>query len=214
MKPQMKNPRFYRNRLAFTLIEMILVTSLLSVTGLAVYHAIANGIKIWQYSLRYSAQEDVAVLIEKLTVDLQNTFFYSLIAWEGKPDKILFSTIIRAPADKTSPENGQILDQMGSVEYFYQKGKKTVFRRQSVYGQALKTKKKSEARALASPVESIRFTYYQIEGGKIKAKKSISNSVPFAIQIDVELKEAGGSLAHLTRMIEIPTGNANAQTNP
>ncbi len=195
------------SRQAFTLIEMLLVASLLSVTGLAVYHAIANGLRVWEYSRRYSAEEDVAIFFEKISGDLQNVYQYSLIQFEGKAEKIFIPTIVRMPADAKTQDKGRMIEQMGACEYFFQKGKKTIYRRQRNYSQALKTKQKFEPVPLAASVESLHFTYFFLEDGKIKPKKSVSKEIPLSVLVEVDFAEVGGNVRHLQRMINIPVGN-------
>ncbi len=193
---------------AFTLIEMLLVASLLSVTGLAVYHSIATGIRVWEHSRRYSAEEDVAVFFEKFSLDLQNAYRYESISFEGKAAKLFIPTIVRTPIDKKISANGDLVEQMGGAEYFLQKGEKAIYRRQANYSQALK-KKFSQARALAAPVENLKFTYYFYEDGKLKTKKNISQEVPVSILVEIDFVEVGGSIRHLQRMINIPIGNVS-----
>ncbi len=193
-----------RKRKAYTLIEMLLVVSLMGMTGLAVYHAIANGIRVWEYSRRYSAEEDVAIFFEKIAADLQNSFSYSQISFDGRPEKIFFPTIVHVPVDKKiAGKSNEMVDQMGGVEYFIQKGKKTIFRRTASYGQAT-DHKFSEARALASPVQSLRFTYIYFVDGERQVKNSLKGSLPVSIQIDVDFLEVGGHVRRFTRMINLP----------
>ncbi len=191
---------------AFTLIEMLIVVSLLSVTGLAVYNAIANGLRVWEYSRRYSAEEDVAIFFEKISGDLQNTYAYSLIEFEGKADKIFIPTIVRMPADLKTPDKNQMIEQVGALEYFFQKGKKTIYRRQSNYSQALKTKRKLQAQPLATSVEGLRFTYFSFEDDKIKPKKTVSKQIPVSVLIEVDFVEVSGNIRHLQRIVNIPMG--------
>lgn len=191
---------------AFTLIEMLLVASLLSVTGLAVYHAISDGLRIWEYSRRYSSEEDVAVFFEKLTTDLQNIYRYSAISFDGKENKILIPTIVRTPVDKEISGSGDLVEQMGCAEYFLQTGEKAIYRRQANYSQSL-NKKFAPARALAVPVEKLHFKYYFVEEGKLKAKKTAAKEIPAAVLIQIDFREVGGSVRHLQRMINIPAGN-------
>ncbi len=195
------------SRRAFTLIEMLLVASLLSVTGLAVYHAIANGLRVWEYSRRYSSQEDVAIFFEKISSDLQNAYRYSLIPMEGKAQKISIPTIVHMSADKGTPDKDRMIEQMGVVEYFFQKGQKTIYRRPYNYSQALKSKKNFKARPIVSPIEGLRFTYFFLEGDKVKPKKTLSNQVPVCIQVEVDFVEVGGAIRHLQRIINIPVGS-------
>ncbi len=194
------------SRRAFTLIEMLLVASLLSVTGLAVYHAIANGLRVWEYSRRYSSEEDVAIFFEKISSDLHNVYAYSLIPFEGKANQIFIPTIVTMPADKKAMDPDQMVEQIGAVEYFLQKGKKTIYRRQRNYSQALALKKFFDGRALAAPVENLRFTYFVIEGDEIKPRKIVSKRIPVSVQVDVDFTEVGGNIRHLKRIINIPMG--------
>lgn len=193
-------------RRAFTLLEMLIVASLLSVTGLAVYQAIANGVRVWEYSRRYSSQEDVAIFLEKITADLQNVYHSSLISFDGKPHKIFIPTIVRMPADQGSPDKGQMIEQMGAAEYYLQTGKKTIFRRQKNYSQALKNINNVEARALADSVTKLSFSYFIIEDGELKLKKTLSEQIPASVQIEIDFVEVGGNVRHLKRMINIPVG--------
>ncbi len=191
---------------AFTLIEMLLVASLLSVTGLAVYHAIANGLRVWEYSRRYSAEEDAAIFFEKINSDLQNAYRYSQISFEGKADKIFIPTVVRVMADSNTADKGQMIEQMGAAEYFYQKGKKTIYRRISNYSQALKAKHKLQAQPVATSIEGLRFTYFFLEDGKLKPKKSVSKDLPKSVQVEIDFAEVGGNIRHLQRLINIPVG--------
>jgi prepilin-type N-terminal cleavage/methylation domain-containing protein len=191
---------------AFTLIEMLIVASLLSVTGLAVYHAIANGMRVWEYSRRYSSQEDIAIFFEKITADLQNVYQSSLISFDGKAQNIFIPTIVRMPADQGSPDKGQMIEQMGAAEYYLQAGKRTIYRRQNNYSQALKNKKNIQARALSDSVTRLHFSYFVVEDGELKLKKKLSDEIPASVQIEIDFVEVGGNVRHLQRMINLPSG--------
>lgn len=201
-----RNPKIPKR--AFTLIEMLLVASLLSVTGLAVYHSIATGLRVWEYSRRYSAEEDVAVFFEKLSLDLQNTYRYGGIVFEGKAEKVFIPTIVRTPIDKKISASGDIIEQMGGAEYFLQKGEKSICLRQANYSQALK-KKFFQPRTLAKPIENLKFTYYYYEDGKLSAKKTAANGIPVSILVEIDFVEVTGSIRHLQRMINIPVGSVS-----
>ena len=192
------------SKTAYTLIEMLLVVSLMGMTGLAVFHAITNGIRVWEYSRRYSAEEDVAIFFEKITADLQNTYRYSQIKFDGRPEKIFIPTIVHVPIDKKSGDKSkEMIDQMGGAEYFFQKGKKTIFRRAANYGQAM-DHKFSEARVLAMPVQSLHFSYIFYEDKEIKVKNSLKGQIPVSIQVDVDFLEVSGRSRRLTRLINLP----------
>jgi len=204
-----RNSDSFRRRHAFTLFELLLVVSLLSITGLAIYNAISNGLRVWEYSQRFSAEEDVAIFFERLTEDLRNTYSYSLIPFDGKPDKLVIPTVIRAPIDtgkKKDRGNTDMAEQMGAAQYFLQSGKKTIFRRQGVYGQALK-QKFSEGRALAAPVARLQFSYIFYDKGKQKIEKTSKGKIPASVMVDVEFVEVTGQPRRIKRIIHIPIGS-------
>lgn len=206
MPGQVFNCPYKFKRRAFTLIEMLIVASLLSITGLAVYHAIANGVRVWEYSRRYSSQEDIAIFFEKITADLQNVYHSSLISFDGEPQMIFIPTIVRMPADQGSPDKGQMIEQIGGAEYYLQTGRQTIYRRQRNYSQALKNKKNVEARALAGSVTKLHFSYFVLENGELKLKKKLSDEIPASVQIEIDFVEVSGNVRHLQRMINLPCG--------
>src|SRR3989338_2632588 len=78
VNPERFNPHMLSKK-SFTLIEMLLVTSLMAMIGLAVYHSLVNGMKIWDASTRYTAEEDVALFFDKISQDIRSATNYSLI---------------------------------------------------------------------------------------------------------------------------------------
>ncbi|HSV43921.1 MAG TPA: hypothetical protein VLJ10_05135, partial [Candidatus Bathyarchaeia archaeon] len=76
---------FLANKISFTLIELLLVASLLSLISVSLYQALSNGLRVWQYTRRLSVEEDVMIFLDKLSADLRNSFDYSLFFFdEGK----------------------------------------------------------------------------------------------------------------------------------
>lgn len=188
----------------FTLIEMLLVVSLLGITGIAVYHAISDGLRVWQYSRRFSAEEDVAIFLEKLAADLQNTQQFSLIRFHGKEDKIVIPAIVRVPADKKDKaRQGQYLEQLGAVEYSLQKDKRAVRRRQANYSLALK-KRFFEYSVVAAPVERLQFSYYLNDPQRPKPQKVCKDEIPLSVEVSIDFVEVNGGIRNIRRLINIP----------
>lgn len=198
----MKKNKF-RLTAAFTLIEMLLVVALLSTVSLAVYNALANGIRVWEYSRRFSAEEDVAIFLEKLSADLQNTYAYSLVAFDGKPDKLTIPTIVQATVKEGKNKDLNTVRQMGAVQYYWEADKKQISRRQGVYGQAVK-QKFSESRTLAKSIGKLRFSYILYEKGKPRVEPAIKGRIPAAVLVEFEFAEVTGKSRPVKRLINIP----------
>ena len=105
---------------AFTLIEMILVVSLISLVGLASFRTIANGLSVWEQSLQIGVEEDLAIFLDKITRDLRNSYKYSLLKFDGTKRTISFPTIVHTREDRRK-NYGRLryVDRMGKVEYYF-----------------------------------------------------------------------------------------------
>ena len=184
---------------AFTLVEAVLIVSILSVIGLALFHSFSDGIKIWERSRQFFAEEDVAIFFDKIEHDLKNCFFYSQIPFEGKEERLRFATRVKA----FQPGEG-----MGSVEYYFDPFKQNIYRREANYGQALKNYFSKE-RLLASHLQSVRFFYYSAESHESNFQDQLNDVIPRAILIEVEFLDRRG-LRVLKKMINIPLGEQSS----
>lgn len=189
----------------FTLIEMLLVVSLLSVTGLAVYQSIANGMKIWERSRKFVVDEDISISIDKMSRDLRNALNYSLIPFKGEEIRIVFPTMVRTAADKEATVNSGDIDQVGRVEYSFDKMKSGLFRRQANYSQAVEGEF-GPRRVLAGPLHSVNFFYYYDTGEETEIKRETEGVMPSALKIEIEFLEDTGKMRKIERLISIPIG--------
>ena len=191
-------------RNGFTFIEILLAVSLVGLISLALYQSLSNGIRIWKHAQRFVVEEDVAIFLEKISHDLRNTFYYSLVSFESKGNKIAFPTIVRTLEDKRRAYGRtNYIDQIGKVEYSFDKAHKTIFRRQANYGQAMK-KKYGVKRVLAEPVHSLRFLYYYSEAGDYEENPEAADLMPLVVRVEIELLEDTGQKRKVERVIPIP----------
>lgn len=79
---------------AFTLIEILLVSAMLTVVGLAIYATFNNGVKIWQRVNKEMPQEDLGIFFEKFRADLRNSLAFKDIGFLGTVHGIEFPTLI------------------------------------------------------------------------------------------------------------------------
>ncbi len=188
----------------FTLVEMILVTALTAVIGAALYRALADGITIWQRTQRSGTDEEVLLFLDRFKQDLHNAVIYSQIDFELGADSFAFPSVIRIREDKVKT-SGRILyaDQIGKVEYFFDKRHRRICRRQANYSQALKGRYGSP-QDLVSSVQSVRFDYaYAREIGP-DAPQGEEGFMPAAILVEMDIIEDKGRLRSVRRLINIP----------
>ncbi len=199
----------FRN-LGLTLVEMLLVVSLMSVLALTLYQCLMYGLKIWERSQKLSMEEDIALFLDKIDRDLTNSFSYSLFKFEGRENRVLFPTMIRTLDDRTDRiKEPEYIDQLGQVEYYFNKPRKALYRRQANFGQALDGKFDKEYK-LMEGVQSVNFFYYSAfaEGpGQDVEISPFAETIPLAIRIDIEFADEVGQKRRLSKLINIPVGS-------
>ena len=208
----MNNPIFSpvrrQTRKAFTLVESILVVSLIAVVGVAVYHALANGLDVWKRSRAFSSDEDVAIFFDKFERDLHNAFRYRTLPFKGEAKSITFPTIVHVPVDPKHPtwNREEYVDLMGVVEYSYDAAQESLYRRQANYGQATQGKFE-EARPLAGRIHSLSFRYYYPSPGEEKGElvDEYEGELPSAVYVALEMQETTGGSRIFTRLVNIPS---------
>lgn len=140
------------NKRGFTLIEMLSVSILLGIIGLAVFTTLNNGLKIWQVLTRESPEEDFLLLSEKFSRDLKNGFRYTGMKFKGTPDRVSFPSFITLPGTK---DNACI----GQITYFFDTLTQSVKRSQATYSEVYQHKRTPE-QTLVKNVKNLTFLYY------------------------------------------------------
>ena len=112
----------------FTLIEILLVVSLLMVMGASVTTSFLHGIRVYQRLNYVHQEEELAFLMERVTHDLKNAVNYSSIPFSGSEQSISFATLIQELLHQSSP--------MGfwpvQVEYRYDPNSEEVLRLEKI----------------------------------------------------------------------------------
>lgn len=193
------------NKKAMTFTEALLVISLMSILTIAVFKSIINGLKIWEVSRQMVIEEDISLSLERVGQELRNTFQFSQIAFEGKGDEIRFASLVRVPTDPYLGRPNEYVQQIGRVEYYFNRDKKALFRRQANYGLALKEKYFPE-RVVAEALDSVRFFYYYAdeEGALIEAEEG--RGFPAGVKVEVGFKDNRGRSKRLIKFVYLPLG--------
>ena len=182
---------------SYTLIEMLLVVSILAMMSLSLFHALSSGLSIWERSTGFVVEEDIAIFLDKIGEDLRNSFPYSKMPFVGKGTLLRFPTRIRT----FRAQDQEILERMGEVEYYYDLEKKSLFRRQLSYGQALRGDAGKERLVLSAVL--VHFAYYFLDGNEAVLKEGIDTAMPRAVAIEVDFLD-GRQKRSFRKLINLP----------
>ena len=190
------------NGRGLTLIEILIVVSLMAMISLALYNAFNNGLKIWKLSQRLVVEEDIAIFFDKISQDLRNAYLHSKITFDGTEQRFAFPTIVRviAPANPTLYQ-----DQLGRVEYFYDAAERKLYRKQATYGQAL-GETFEDPQLIAKSIDQVRFRYIYLTQQEPKYSEQVLETIPSAVDVEVEFSDTKNRhLLH--KLILIPIGS-------
>lgn len=81
-------------RRAFTLIELIIATVILSLIVVSIYSAFSAGIKAWRRGSEGEEAQKVRIALLKIQKELRGSFFFSDAPFEGTSSEVAFPLII------------------------------------------------------------------------------------------------------------------------
>jgi prepilin-type N-terminal cleavage/methylation domain-containing protein len=195
-----------RQKIAMTLIEMLIVVSIVAVLSAALYQALGGGIRVWHKANEVIIEEDVLVFFEKFNRDINNICFFSQFSLSGGEMSFSFPSILQVYGDKNNPSvAGNIIDQIGMVEYYFDLNNRQIARRQADYPRSLEYKW-DEPLPLLKNVKQFRFQYfYQTDNGE-HISDIAQNAIPAGVELKLEIEGTRG-VRTFERYFNIPMGN-------
>jgi prepilin-type N-terminal cleavage/methylation domain-containing protein len=181
----------------FTLIEILIVTMMMSVVSLAIFSAFNNGIKIWQRLNRQLPQEDINIFFDKFTSDLRNCVKLKNISFTGKADTLEFASIVLSARMEQA--------SVGKIVYRYDRSAGALRRDQFDYSAVFTEEKNAYAGGLEH-IRSLRFLYYNLDDEKkeyIWQEEWLQDALPKAVRMEIEFLR-GEEVLYLTRTVNIP----------
>ncbi len=200
-----RNRKQYWNKRGMTLMEILIVVSLMSMLSLAIYKSLTNGLRVWERSNQMVVEEDILVFFDKMARDVKNAYRHSLVLFEGGMMTFAFPSVVSILPDVQSglPED-VFVEQLGKVEYYYDTLHKTINRRQAGYGQALQ-RQFSPPRIMAQSVDRVRFLYYYLADQNELVSEKVLDTMPNGVEVIVKFSDAKGT-RELKKYISIPIG--------
>ena len=189
----------------FTLIELMVSTSILGLIGLAILTTFGSGFHVYERVQSYGGLQAEALLsVEEMSRDLNNTFAFSGIAFEGDAQKIAFPAVIETV--ETIEEEERVVSSVGQIAYYLagDDEQKILMRDEWNYSQAgVGDKSKDDQSGFFSYVKDLQFSYYFFdkENEEYIWKDSWSEEedkgLPAAVKINLTYEDRGRDIAFL-----------------
>lgn len=205
----------YPKKDGFTLIEILIVTALLSVIGLSLFSVFNSGVSVWQRLTQEIIAEDVNLFFEKITSDIQSTFLFSEISFQGKEDEISFPVILPASSESEDPKG------IGRAAYYYERSKQSLYREQSDFSEVYRGRAKFR-KAVLNYVTDVHFEYYYHDlksntyawtsswpQSEISFTEEGNVVLPLAVKVEVEVWQ-NNTKEKFTKVISVMAGCCQA----
>ncbi|MFH1593563.1 MAG: prepilin-type N-terminal cleavage/methylation domain-containing protein [Candidatus Omnitrophota bacterium] len=181
----------------FTLVEILMVVSMLAVVSLAIYSTFNNGMKIWQRVNRSLPEEDIGIFFDKMNGDLKNTLHFANLEFTGDKKRLEFVTLVTSRRFNNTT--------VGKVVYFYDRSEKTLQREEKDFAHIYNEEEGAIKQALKN-IKGVNFQYYFYD--KDKNEKGWlavwdREDIPGAVRIELEVETDKGSNI-FSRTISIP----------
>ncbi|MCX5687469.1 MAG: prepilin-type N-terminal cleavage/methylation domain-containing protein [Candidatus Omnitrophica bacterium] len=189
-------------RRAFTLIELIVATLIMTIVVVSIYSTFSLGMKAWRKGSEGRNLQKIRISLLKLQKELKSTFLFSMIKFKGISSEMTFPVIVsKEDKDNTYIVNYYIVEDrnMGVKSLI----KKKILFTDKEYAET------GEIGEFIFSAYSMDFEYaYELKNGSKGfewhgAWEESQKAIPCAVRINFSL-DAGGELYHKT--IFIPQG--------
>ncbi len=177
-----------KNKDGFTLLELLITTSLIAMMGLAIYAAFAKGVAVWELGNETDKQEkEIRFALDKMAAELRNSFNFSRIVFGGTKEQIEFSTYI-----VTHPATEGSRTEPGRVTYFFDPARNALLRIQERYVDIFQ-EERPEPKEFIAQLTGFEFGYYYFDPANNVYGWMDSwegrNDLPLGVKINLKLKD-------------------------
>lgn len=181
----------------FTLVEMLVVTVILSIVSLAIFTTFNNGIKIWQRVSVLLPEEDLDIFFDRFSSDVKNSLRFDGLKFTGTEYALELITIVNTPRFQNMTP--------GKVIYSYNQHSKIINREELDFSH-IYTEEKGIATRSINNIKSFRLQYYFRD----KERKQyfwqaewMKEELPLAVRLELEFDD-GSQIRKFTKTVSIP----------
>lgn len=183
----------------FTLVEMLIVTVILSVVAMTTFAILSNGLRIWQTVNKPLPEEDLNIFFDKFSHDLSNTFKFTGIVFSGTIEKAEFPSLVNSLRlqEKT----------VGKLIYEYEPQHRILNRYQLDFSDAYSGENKVDSQQSLSHVETLKFKYYLYDEQKkeyLWQDEWSEEGLPLAVRVELEF-DNGAEINKFIKTVDIPS---------
>ena len=143
-------------RKAFTLVELLVTTALVSLVGAAVVAAMSGCLRVWgKINSHGDTTSWTEVAFEGIRRDLHNVKKFTPVAFDGEYDTMTFASLVSMPLSK-----GEEIPEIGRVGYYFDNQHKRLCRTQVPYRLLRRARLKDRCDAVMTDVKRVRFSYF------------------------------------------------------
>ncbi len=146
--------RSHRN--GFSLIELLLVVSLIPIITFVVYSNFVAGISVWKKTQTESPYENLSIFQRKAARDFSQAFLYKGIPFKAEGQSVAFASFVKAV-----PALGGD-SAIGEVTYYYEADKGVLLRREKDLS-AIYKEKEGSVSMLLSGLTSFQIEYFYFD---------------------------------------------------
>jgi len=198
--------------LGFTIIELLLAASMMSMVALAVLSTFGTGLRAFERVQSFGGfQADVLLFLEGFERDVRNTFVFSEVKFKGDSQSMSFASVGTKLA-----EDGHAFTVLEERSYGFDSSQKALVEKEEDFAPVVSSVIEGSVRTQqVAPIKAVMFQYYsyrkEIEDGKEKIESGWQGTwtdeerIPRGIKIQLTFEE-GGKEVSLARTVFIPSG--------
>ena len=166
----------------FALVELLVATSLMALTGGATIAAISGGLRVWERATELGTRrQSVLIAFDRLRRDLQNVRRFKLIPFTGRYDRYTFATAEQSGSDDEAPI------ELGLLGVFLDERWHRLCRSFTPYRLMREEEIDRRCQTVLEDVVRVRFKYFgmQEDGNLGWSDQWEANEAPMAMQSEI-----------------------------
>ena len=172
--------------LGFTLVELLVTTSLMALVGGAAVAALSGGLRVWERAAETgTGQESLLIAFTQLRRDLQNVRAFKPVPFDGAYDRFTFATADVEHPDATGPQ------EVGQRGYYLDELHHVLCRAYVPYRLMRRERITDRCRTVLEGVTRVRFSYFGTDkdsGAAGWSQHWRSTEAPIAVKAELAIQ--------------------------
>ncbi len=200
------------NNKGFTIIELLLAASIMSIIALAILSTFGAGMRAFDRVQSFGGfRADVLLFLEGFERDARNAFVFSPIKFQGNSQSMSFAAI-----GTKLDEDGNTFTVLEERSYAFDSSQKALVEKEEDFAPTVSSATEGSVRTQQiTPIKAVTFQYYsyrkEIQDGKERIESgwqgtwTDEETIPRGIKVQLTFDE-GGKEVSLARTVFIPSG--------